>query len=56
MDEYNAIPSKAALHIEIEKRSDLNEETWKNTQKVLDSLAVEDTDERWLVDATARYC
>ena len=55
VDKYNNPPSKEALHIELEKRSDLNEETWKNTQKVLDSLAVEDTDERWLVDATERY-
>ena len=44
MDEYNALPSKEALHIEIEKRSDLNEETWKNTQEALSSLAAEDVD------------
>ena len=56
MDEYNAIPSKEALHIEIEKRSDLNEEAWKNTQKVLSSLAAEEVDERWLVNVTERYC
>ena len=56
MDEYNALPSKEALHIEIEKRSDLNEETWKNTQEALSSLAAEDVDERWLVNVTERYC
>ena len=56
IDKYNNLPTKEAIHIELEKRSDLNEETWKNTQKVLDSLAAEDTDERWLVDATERYC
>ena len=56
IDKYNNLPTKEAIHIELEKRSDLNEETWKNTQKVLDSLAIEDTDERWLVDATERYC
>ena len=56
MDEYNALPSKEALHIEIEKRSDLNEETWKNTQEALSSMAAEDVDERWLVNVTERYC
>ena len=56
IDSYNGLPSKEAIHIELEKRSDLNEETWKNTQKVLNSLAVEDTDEGWLLDATERYC
>ena len=56
MDEYNALPSKEALYIEIEKRSDLNEETWKNTQEALSSLAAEDVDERWLVNVTERYC
>ena len=54
MDEYNALPSKETLHIE--KRSDLNEETWKNTQEALSSLAAEDVDERWLVNVTERYC
>ena len=44
IDSYNGLPSKEALHIELEKRSDLNEETWKNTQKVLNTLAVEETD------------
>ena len=56
MDEYNALPSKEALYIEIEKRSDLNEETWKNTQEALSSMAAEDVDERWLVNVTERYC
>ena len=56
IDKYNNLPTKEAIHIELEKRGDLNEETWKNAQKVLNSLAIEDTDERWLVDATERYC
>ena len=56
IEQYNNLPSKEALYIELEKRSDLNDETWKGTQKVLDSLAAEETDERWLVDATERYC
>ena len=56
MDEYNALPSKEALYIEIEKRSDLNEETWKNTQEALSSMAAEEVDERWLVNVTERYC
>ena len=55
MDEYNALPSKEALHIEIEKRSDLNEETWKNTQDPSVPWH-EDVDERWLVNVTDRYC
>ena len=56
VEKYNNLPTKEALHIELEKRSDLNEETWKNTEKILNSLAAEDTDQRWLVDATERYC
>ena len=56
VDDYNALPSKEALNIEIEKRSDLNEETWKTTQTILSSLAAEDVDERWLVNVTERYC
>lgn len=40
----------------MEKRNDLNEETWKNTEKILSSLAIEDVDQGWLVDTTERYC
>ena len=56
IDKYNNLPTKEAIHIELEKRSDLNEETWKNTQEVLSSMAAEDVDERWLVNVTERYC
>ena len=56
IDKYNNLPTKEAIHIELEKRSDLNEETWKNTQEALSSLAAEDVDERWLVNVTERYC
>ena len=56
IDKYNNLPTKEAIHIELEKRSDLNEETWKTTQTILSSLAAEDVDERWLVNVTERYC
>jgi len=56
IDKYNNLPSREAIHIELEKRNDLNEETWKNTEKILSSLAVEDVDQGWLVDTTERYC
>jgi replicative DNA helicase len=56
IDKYNNLPSREAIQIELEKRNDLNEETWKNAEKILNTLAVEDVDHGWLVDTTERYC
>ena len=56
VDKYNNLPTKEALRIELEKRKDLNEETWKNIKEILNSLATESNDQRWLVDTTERYC
>ncbi|MDP7367306.1 MAG: DNA primase, partial [Candidatus Pacebacteria bacterium] len=56
IDQYNTLPSKEAIQIELEKRNDFNEEGWGHTQAVLDSLAAESSDKAWLLDATERYC
>ena len=55
--EYNTTPTKDAIVISLDKRTDLNEETYKNCLSLIGGLAVdENTDENWLVSETENYC
>ena len=56
VDKYSELPTKEAITIQLEKRTDLNEEAWKTTQNLVDGLTYEKTDQKWLVDTTEQYC
>ena len=56
VDKYSELPTKEAITIQLEKRTDLNEEAWKTTQNLVNGLTHEETDEKWLVDTTEQYC
>jgi replicative DNA helicase len=54
--EYNTIPTKEILSIEIEKRVDINEEQFKKIIHLvshLDDIVVENN---WLIDTTEKWC
>ena len=56
IQEYNKPATKEVLSIEIEKRTDINEQTFKEiTQLIscLDDVAVE---QNWLIDTTEKWC
>ena len=55
--DYNSVPTKEAIVISLDKRTDLNEETYKGCMSLIDSLSVDEkTDENWLVSETENYC
>mgnify|MGYP003111900334 FL=1 len=55
--EYNSIPSKDAILVSLEKRTDLNEETFKICQETIENFSVDKTtDQDWLVNETETYC
>ena len=56
VDKYSELPTKEAITIQIEKRTDLNEEAWKTTQDLVNGLSHEPTEQKWLVDTTEQYC
>lgn len=56
INEYNNPPSKEALLIEIEKRSDLDVETISNIHQILDGLENTPTEDQWLLDTTEKWC
>ena len=53
---YDELPSKEAVAIEVENRSDLNESSYKEVSKVLSYLEKEAADFDWLIDTTEKWC
>lgn len=57
VDEYKEPPSVEALKISLDKRKDLNEESYKNIMETVDGLKRDkDTNLDWLVKETEKFC
>ncbi len=56
VEQYNKLATKEILCIEVEKRSDINEETFRNISEVIFSLDEETVEYNWLVDTTETWC
>lgn len=56
VQEYNELPTKEILCIELEKRTDLNEESYKKTLGIISSLDNVPVDNKWLIDTTEKWC
>ena len=54
--EYNEVPTKEILSIEIEKRKDINETSFKELTHLVSCLDDEPTEFEWLVDTTENWC
>ena len=56
-DRYNALPNKTSLEVEIESRSDLNEDDYKRVLSVVKELQADDNANfEWLVETTEEFC
>ena len=53
---YNNLPTKEAILIELNNRKDLNEEEYKNVKDLVSTIHNEETDLKWLLDTTERFC
>lgn len=57
ISEYKEPPSKEALKISLESRTDLNEETFKQIIETVDNLKIDpNTNQEWLVKETEKFC
>jgi replicative DNA helicase len=56
ISEYNKLATKEVLCIELEKRNDLNEETFKETLNVVFALEDVPVEKNWVVDTTEKWC
>ena len=56
ISEYNKLATKEILCIELEKRNDLNEETYKETLSVISALNDVPVETNWVIDTTEKWC
>lgn len=56
VDSYNKLPTKNVILIESEKRTDLNEETFKEIKSYLSTFDDISYNYDWLVDSTEKWC
>lgn len=56
IDEYNDLITKEALCIEIEKRTDINESTYKEILQIVSCLDDISVELQWLIDTTEKWC
>ena len=57
IQDYNGVPTKGALRIAIEEKSNLNDDQYKSIIDILDGLEYDTkTDIEWLVDKTEKFC
>jgi len=53
---YNSRPTKEILTIEVEKREDLNEDTFKQILRIVSKLKEDNSKFDWIVDKTEQWC
>jgi replicative DNA helicase len=57
MEKYKEPPSLEALKIAVDKRKDLNEDTYQGVHQLVDSMSIDaDTNMEFLVDETEKFC
>jgi replicative DNA helicase len=56
VQEYNQPATKEVLCIEIEKRTDINEQSFKEITQIISCLEDVPTEFNWLVDTTEKWC
>lgn len=56
IDQYNDLITKEALCIEIEKRTDINEQTYKEILQIISCLDEVSVELQWLIDTTEKWC
>ena len=54
--EYNTVPTKEVLSIEVGKRSDINEQLFKSITHLISHLDDEPAEFNWLLNTTEKWC
>ena len=56
VEEYNKSVTKEILCIEVEKRQDITDDSFKEITQLISSLEENDTEFEWLVNTTEKWC
>lgn len=53
---YNQLPTKEAIEIEIENRTDLTEQSFKDCLRIVSELNYEPVEDEWVFQTTEKWC
>ena len=56
IDKYNSTPTKEVLALELSNMDGMNENTFKDSKSLIESISIEPTDIEWLVNSTEKFC
>ena len=56
IDQYDALPTAAALNIECDKKKDISADTFKEVTDFITNLNADEQDFDWIVDTTEKWC
>ena len=56
LKEYDSLPTKDILHIEVEKRTDLSQDQFVSIGQLIDALDVAEYRKEWVLDTTESWC
>jgi replicative DNA helicase len=56
VEQYNKVPTREIISIEVEKRTDINQSTYSNIVEIINSLEDHPVEMEWLIDATEKWC
>ena len=56
LDKYDKLPTKEALHIEVQKRVDITEDEFSKIEQLVSSLSESGSDSQWVLDTTESWC
>ena len=56
VEKYNELPTKEVLSIEVEKRNDINEDSFKSVTHLISCLDESPVENEWLIDTTEKWC
>ena len=56
VEKYNELPTKEVLSIEVEKRDDINEDSFKSVTHLIGCLDESPVENEWLIDTTEKWC
>ena len=56
VNEYNQVPTKEVLNIEVQKRKDINETSFKEVTHLIECLDDSPSEYEWLINTTEKWC
>jgi replicative DNA helicase len=56
VQKYNNTPTKEVLFLELNNKEGLSETTFKDSKRLIEDLQIENTDIKWLLDSTEKFC